>query len=102
MALRKYRPVVDTRDYREGETLLNDASSSAHEVEVSLLAESMTARIKTTRSGEKSSADISGHGSELALESLTDLDSAHLSAQGHESELPRSFSALAAVGLGYR
>ncbi|KAL8935207.1 MAG: hypothetical protein Q9216_005535 [Gyalolechia sp. 2 TL-2023] len=101
MALRKYRPVVDAHDYREGEALLNDASSSAHEVGVSFLAESMTARIKTTRSGEKPIVNVSGDGSELALEPLTDLDSAHLSAQGHEAELPRSFSALAAVGLGY-
>lgn len=84
MALRKYRPTIDAHDHEEGEALLNDASSSAHEVGASFLSES--------------------DGSELGLESLADsrdLDSAHLSAQGHEAELPRSFSALAAIGLGY-
>lgn len=106
MALRKYRPAIEAHDHQEGEALLNDASSSAHQVgTASFLSESMTTRIKTTRSGEKAIVDISGDGSELGLESLTDsrdLDSAHLSAQGHEAELPRSFSALAAIGLGYR
>ncbi|KAL8826461.1 MAG: hypothetical protein Q9170_007394 [Blastenia crenularia] len=65
----------------------------------------MTARIETSWSGNKSLADKSGDGSELALESLRDshdLDSANLRAQGHEAALQRSFSPLAAVGLGFR
>ena len=44
-------------------------------------------------------------GTELASESFRDrqdLDSAHLRAQGHEAALKRSFSPLAALGLGFR
>ncbi|KAL8785683.1 MAG: hypothetical protein Q9213_003242 [Squamulea squamosa] len=64
----------------------------------------MTARLKTAWSGDKSFADGSGDGSELALEHLGDphdLDDANLRAQGHEASLHRSFSPLAAISLGF-
>lgn len=92
-------------DYHEGEALLNDTSLSTDDGETSFLTGSMAARVQASWSGDKPIADISGNGSELALGSLRDshdLDNAHLRAQGHEAALQRSFSPLAALGLGFR
>ncbi|KAI4204343.1 MAG: hypothetical protein LQ346_001615 [Caloplaca aetnensis] len=64
----------------------------------------MAPRVRAFVFGEKSISDSSGDGSELALESLGDphdLDNANLRAQGHEVALQRSFSPLAALGLGF-
>ena len=102
MALRQRSAVVDAY---EGEALLNDPTLWTSDDAASSLTESMTARVKTSWSGEKSLADTSGDGTEFALESIRDphdLDNAHLRAQGHEAALERSFSPLAAVGLGFR
>ncbi|KAL8710664.1 MAG: hypothetical protein Q9225_007254 [Loekoesia sp. 1 TL-2023] len=95
---------IDAHDYHEREALLNDTSLSTNDGETSLLTGSMAARVKTSWSGDKPIADHVGNGSELALESLGDshdLDNAHLRAQGHEAALQRSFSPLAALGLGF-
>lgn len=89
----------------EGEALLNNVHLSIEDDDTSILAESMTTRLKTAWSGDKSFADGSGDGSELALENLGaphDLDDANLRAQGHEAALQRSFSPLAAISLGFR
>ncbi|KAL8702394.1 MAG: hypothetical protein Q9201_004439 [Fulgogasparrea decipioides] len=64
----------------------------------------MTARSNTSWPADKSIADHLGDGSETALETVGDsydLDNANLRAQGHEAALQRSFSPLAALGLGF-
>ncbi|KAI4244147.1 MAG: hypothetical protein L6R40_003131 [Gallowayella cf. fulva] len=64
----------------------------------------MPARVKTALSGEKALTVHAGDGSELALDNLGTshhLDDAYLRAQGHEAALQRSFSPLAALGLGF-
>ncbi|KAL8666977.1 MAG: hypothetical protein Q9168_007356, partial [Polycauliona sp. 1 TL-2023] len=74
------------------------------EDEVPFLAESMTSRLKAVWSEKNTSTDRTGDSGELALENLSpshDLDDANLLAQGHEASLQRSFSPLAAVGLGF-
>ncbi|KAL8735111.1 MAG: hypothetical protein Q9166_000987 [cf. Caloplaca sp. 2 TL-2023] len=71
-------------DGSEGEALLNDTRQAIQDDETSVLTES--------------------DGSDLALENLRDfhdLDDAYLRAQGHEAALQRSFSPLAALGLGF-
>ncbi|KAL8916430.1 MAG: hypothetical protein Q9208_008516 [Pyrenodesmia sp. 3 TL-2023] len=86
------------------EATFNDAGITTHDEGVPLLEDSMTSQLRSSVFGEKSIADKSGDGSELALESLGDphdLDNANLRAQGHEVALQRSFSPLAALGLGF-
>ncbi|KAI4105687.1 MAG: hypothetical protein L6R37_002586 [Teloschistes peruensis] len=81
MALRQNASVASDHDSIEEEALLGDAFIDQR---LSLLTES------DSRS--------------LALESLRDshdLDNTNLRAQGHEAALQRSFSASAAVGLGF-
>ncbi|KAL8801712.1 MAG: hypothetical protein Q9182_004251 [Xanthomendoza sp. 2 TL-2023] len=71
-------------DESEGEALLNEARPSTYE--------------------DGASIRIESDGSELALENLghsSDIDDAYLRAQGHEAALQRSFSPLAALGLGF-
>lgn len=97
--------VTSDHDCGGGEAALNDARISIHEEGVPLLTDSMAPRVRAFVFGEKSISDSSGDGSELALESLGDphdLDNANLRAQGHEVALQRSFSPLAALGLGFR
>ncbi|KAI4123416.1 MAG: hypothetical protein LQ338_005269 [Usnochroma carphineum] len=104
MACGQNASVTSPRHGAEGEALLNDATVPTHDEGASLLSESMPARVKTFWSGHKSVANNSGDGSELALEPLRDshdLDNAHLRAQGHEAALKRTFSPLAALGLGF-
>ncbi|KAL9632290.1 MAG: hypothetical protein Q9204_003856 [Flavoplaca sp. TL-2023a] len=106
MALGHASPVAPAShdDDIEGEPLLNHAPLPTDDDTASLLTGSMTARIKALRSVDKSFADHSGGSSDLALEHLSashDLDAANLRAQGHEASLQRSFSPLAALGLGF-
>ena len=92
-------------DGTEGEALLNHTNLSTAEDDDPSLVESMTARVRTFLSANKSFTDRSGESSELALENLRDphdLDDTNLRAQGHEAALQRSFSPLAAVGLAFR
>ncbi|KAL8921725.1 MAG: hypothetical protein Q9172_003874 [Xanthocarpia lactea] len=92
-------------DGTEGEALLNHARLPTAEDDGRSLVESMTARVRTFWSANKSFADHSGESSELALGNLRnshDLDDTNLRAQGHEAALQRSFSPLAAVGLAFR
>ncbi|KAL8959294.1 MAG: hypothetical protein Q9193_003817, partial [Seirophora villosa] len=87
-----------------GEARFKDADITAHEEGLPLLADRMTSRLRPSVSGDKPIADKSGDGSEIALESLgdvNDLDDANLRAQGHEVALQRSFSPLSALGLGF-
>ncbi|KAL8849332.1 MAG: hypothetical protein Q9221_005683 [Calogaya cf. arnoldii] len=64
----------------------------------------MTARVKALWSVDKSFTDRPDDSRDLALDLLSpshDLDDANLRAQGHEASLQRSFSPLAALGLGF-
>ena len=101
------RDAVETGDpdSSEAEALLNETWLSAQEDGRSASPESMTARTKAPWSTKTPVANTSDDGAELHLESLRDshdLDSAQLRAQGHEAALQRSFSPLAAIGLGFR
>ncbi|KAL8776323.1 MAG: hypothetical protein Q9194_003220 [Teloschistes cf. exilis] len=101
MALRQNASVASDHGSIEGEALLGDAFIDQR---LSFLTESMAARIKTSWSRDKPITEIPGDSRSLALESLRDshdLDNANLRAQGHEAALQRSFSASAAVGLGF-
>lgn len=108
MAMRRAFPVApayNNDEATEGEALLHHAPPSMREDEVPFLAESMTAPVKALWSVDKSFADHSGDSKDLALENLSpseDLDDSNLRAQGHEAALQRSFSPLAAIGLGFR
>lgn len=107
---------VETRDHdshvAEAEALLNESWLSEDDMGRSSSTESMTSRLKTSWYAHREKPSIINNGSptsddapQLALESLhdsNDLDNAHLRAQGHEAALQRSFSPLAALGLGFR
>ncbi|KAL8710611.1 MAG: hypothetical protein Q9220_004835 [cf. Caloplaca sp. 1 TL-2023] len=96
---------ADALDINEGEALLNDDGLRSPDDGASAVsAASMTARLKSSWSTDKPIADHSGDGSDLPLESLGnphDFDDANLRAQGHEAALQRSFTPLAALGLGF-
>ncbi|KAL2052038.1 hypothetical protein ABVK25_007730 [Lepraria finkii] len=83
-----------TSRHGRGEFAAQDASSAGAEA---LLNE-------TWSPDGRGSSESENDGPQLALESLTDssdLDNANLRAQGHEAALQRSFSPLAAIGLGF-
>ena len=91
----------------EEEALLNDTWLSAAEddASVSVSVGSMKSRIKTQWLSQTLSGVTSENGQDLALEyrgDSRDLDDDQLRAQGHEVALQRSFSPLAAIGLGFR
>jgi hypothetical protein len=101
------RDTVDAEghDSSEAEALLNETWLSSQEDGQSSSTESMAARARAILSANKSISDTSYEANELALQPLgdsQDLDSAQLRAQGHEAALERSFSPLAALGLGFR
>lgn len=90
------RDAVDAEghDSSEAEALLNEIWLSGQEDGQS-----------TSVEANKNDADTSHEANELALGTLgdsQDLDRAQLRAQGHEAALERSFSPLAAIGLGFR
>ena len=92
----------------EEEALLNETWLSAAEDDVSVpsvSAGSMESRIKTRWLSQTLSGGTSQTGNDLALDyrgDSRDLDGEQLRAQGHEVALQRSFSPLAAIGLGFR
>ena len=96
----------------EAEALLNESWLSEDDTRRSSSNESMTSRLKASWYAHREKPSIINNGSptpddapQLALESVhgsSDLDNAHLRAQGHEAALQRSFSPLAALGLGFR
>ena len=90
----------------EAQALLNEIWLSAEANDGSLTsAESMAATAGTVLFADKSVADNVRPAGEVALEPLeaaSDRDTAHLRAQGHDAALQRSFSPLAALGLGFR
>lgn len=97
--------VTAAHDESEGEALLHNESRLSEQDDVAPSLRSMPARVKTALSGEKALTVHAGDGSELALDNLGTshhLDDAYLRAQGHEAALQRSFSPLAALGLGFR
>ena len=101
------RDAVDAEghDSSEAEALLNETRLSGQEDGQSTSVESMAARARAVLSANKNDADTSHEANELALGTLgdsQDLDRAQLRAQGHEAALERSFSPLAAIGLGFR
>lgn len=107
MALRRAFPVAPTYNDEEtvGESLLNHAPPSMREEELPFLPASMTEPVKARWSVDKTFADHSADSKDLALENLSPsehFDDANLRAQGHEAVLQRSFSPLAAIGLGFR
>ncbi len=96
---------TDSHDSSEAEALLYYTRLSTTNDGLSESAASMGARNKAPWFSHKPIADIPDGGTELARESSRDrqdLDNANLRAQGHEAALQRSFSPLAALGLGFR
>ena len=88
----------------EGEPLLNETWLSAAEERFSST-ETMAPQTASKQSTETLTVPLHVERVDHPLESLTpgrDLDSANLRAQGHEAVLQRSFSPLAALGLGFR
>ena len=97
------RDAVDAEghDSSEAEALLNETWLSGQEDGQSTSIE----RARAVLSANKNDADTSHEANELALGTLgdsQDLDRVQLRAQGHEAALERSFSPLAAIGLGFR
>lgn len=105
MALGQIVSGTAAHDGSEADALLNHTHLSTDDDGLSTSEESMTARLKTLWSDDKSSADNLANGSSPIFEAPRDsydLDNANLRAQGHEAALQRSFSPLAALGLGFR
>lgn len=101
------RDAVETGDHdsSEAEALLYRTRLSITNDGTSASTASMGACNKAPWSSHKLIAHIPDGGIELARESSPDrqdVDSANLRAQGHEAALQRSFSPLAALGLGFR
>ena len=92
---------VETGDHdiSEAEALLNDTRLCITDDDLSVSTAGMGARSKARWPSHKPIADAPDGEIELPRQ---DLDSAHLRAQGHEAALQRSFSPLAALGLGFR
>ena len=90
---------TDGHDISEAEALLNDTRLCTTDDALSVSTAGMGARNKAPRLSHKPIADTPDGGIELPHQ---DLDSANLRAQGHEAALQRSFSPLAALGLGFR
>ena len=87
--------------------MFNDTWLAAAEddASISVPAGSMKSRVKTQWLSQTLSGGTSENGQDLALEyrgDSHDLDGDQLRAQGHEVALQRSFSPLAAIGLGFR
>ena len=86
-------------DMSEAEALLNDTRLCTTDDALSVSTAGMGARKNAPRLSHKPIADTPDGGIELPHQ---DPDSANLRAQGHEAALQRSFSPLAALGLGFR
>lgn len=85
------------------EALLNETWLAAQECEVSVPTGNMKSPLRTGSLAQM--PDALDNGNDLALECRgegRDLDGEQLRAQGHEVALQRSFSPLAAIGLGFR
>lgn len=105
MPLGQSPSLTSAHDRGGSEVAFNEAGITTHDEGVPLLTDSMTSRLRLSVFGENSIADKSGDGGELGLGPLGDpydLDNANLRAQGHAVALQRSFSPLAALGLGFR
>ena len=89
-------------DSSEAEALLYDTRLSTSDDASSVSTASMGARHETPWSVQKPTANAPDGGVELTRDDHQDSDSAQLRAQGHEAALQRSFSPLAALGLGFR
>lgn len=88
----------------EEEALLNETWLAAQEDEVSVPTWSMKSSLAPQSLVRTRGGDAADNGNELALEcrgEFHDLDGEQLRAQGHEVALQRSFSPLAAIGLGF-
>lgn len=97
---------IDNHDSSEAEPLLNEAWQPPTDEALSASTISMGTRDKAPPSSHKAIANILDGGTELVSDSSPHsqhlFDSANLRAQGHEAALQRSFSPLAALGLGFR
>ena len=88
------------------QALLNTRCLSMQEDDTrSTSTESMTSLIKNQRSTRPLTVNNSDNSNDIALDCRADphhLDDEQLRAHGHEAALKRSFSPLAAIGLGFR
>ena len=92
-------------DISEAEPLLQEASLSVEEGNEAPSADNMASSLRAFPSVDDPSLPSHGEVVKIPLQSTTDesdTDSAYLRAQGHEAALHRSFSPLAALGLGFR
>ncbi|KAL9121441.1 MAG: hypothetical protein Q9187_002000 [Circinaria calcarea] len=91
-------------DISEAEPLLQEASLSLGEGNEAPSADNMASSLQAFSSVDDPSLPSHGEVIKIPLQSTTDesdTDSAYLRAQGHEAALQRSFSPLAALGLGF-
>ena len=85
--------------------LLDEARLSVGEDDEDPSLGNMTSQLRSFPADDDPSVPSPGDMVKIPLQSTTDesdTDSAYLRAQGHEAALTRSFSALAALGLGFR
>lgn len=99
--------VGDVISEAEAEPLLYEARLSGGEDSEALFREDMTPQLRSFPTDDNPSVPSHGDIVKIHLQSTTktdesDTDSAYLRAQGHEAALTRSFSPLAALGLGFR